>query len=552
VVYLRSRRDWVAAIGLIGFSMCAFAGDGTPVEVMSPPSVKDSKLERALRRAFSFPVFLAVAVSAGGVALTVWENAPIIAGRLFVEGDTWWHTAVGEKILSTHAWPTTDPYSFTVHGSPWIAYEWLGEVVMAIAARVGGLSGMAVLLVLMAIVMTLLTFAYAWMRCGSIQAAAVSTLLALWVATSCFTLRPQLLGYAFLVVTLICLERFQQGHPEALWILPGLFLIWVNTHGSFVLGFVALVCCGVGGLVNIRSGSLVAERWSSARRRRLLWVAFLSLVAILVTPYGTRLARYPLDVLLSQPSTVRLASEWQPLSFGSPFARLLLVLLLAAFLLQIFSPIVWRLDVLLLLTFAIVESCLHVRFLLLFAIVFGPVLASLLARWLPPYRRENDRPILNAVLIAGLVVGVVALFPSRTTLEGTQARFYPVGAVQYMREHPTPAPMFNDDNWGGYLIWAIPRRPVFIDGRFDIYEYGGVLTDYYNFITLRGNPKEFLEKYGFQSALVRHSALQGYFGASPDWTEIYQDSTSVIFRRAGVQSAARTATPQGPDQPKPK
>jgi hypothetical protein len=29
--------------------------------------------------------------------------------------------------------------------------------------------------------------------------------------------------------------------------------------------------------------------------------------------------------------------------------------------------------------------------------------------------------------------------------------------------------LYNDFNWGGYLIWALPRLPVYIDGRTNLY-----------------------------------------------------------------------------------
>ena len=56
----------------------------------------------------------------------------------------------------------------------------------------------------------------------------------------CVNLRPQLLGYIFLLLTLICLERFRQGRQKTLWVLPVVFALWVNTHGSFVFGLMAL------------------------------------------------------------------------------------------------------------------------------------------------------------------------------------------------------------------------------------------------------------------------------------------------------------------------
>src|ERR1700687_4275782 len=71
----------------------------------------------ALRRAFCFPVFLG-ALLVGGVFLTLDLNLSEVAAsgtqhtNSFVEGDTWWHIEVGERILSTHLWPTSEPYSF--------------------------------------------------------------------------------------------------------------------------------------------------------------------------------------------------------------------------------------------------------------------------------------------------------------------------------------------------------------------------------------------------------------------------------------------------------
>ena len=66
--------------------------------------------------------------------------------------------------------------------------------------------------------------------------------------TPSFTLRPQMLGYLFLILTLIALELFRQGKQWAIWFLPLLFLIWINTHGSWIigLGVIALyLACGL-------------------------------------------------------------------------------------------------------------------------------------------------------------------------------------------------------------------------------------------------------------------------------------------------------------------
>jgi len=80
----------------------------------SPPSVAVS----VFRRIFSFQVLLGATLSIC-VLLTTSSTS---SGRLFGEGDTWWHVTTGESILSTGHLPRTDSYSFTAQGTPWMAY----------------------------------------------------------------------------------------------------------------------------------------------------------------------------------------------------------------------------------------------------------------------------------------------------------------------------------------------------------------------------------------------------------------------------------------------
>ncbi len=506
----------------------------------SGPSGESRKAWLLLRKAFSFPIFLAAVLSAGAMAVTVWEDAPIVGGKMFVEGDTWWHLKVGEQILSTHAWPTHDIYSFTVHGSPWIAYEWLGDVVMAVAHRLAGLQGLAALLVLLSIVYVLLQYYYAWLVTRHYLGAAVAAALLLPVEAASFTLRPQFIGFIFLLITLICLERFRQGKPRALWVLPGLFLLWANIHGSFPLGFLVLGLYWLSGLVSFRSGALVAERLDTGRRRHLLGISFLCLLATIVTPYGSRLAAYPLEYFLQQPANIKYSMEWGTLDFSQPYAHMFLLIVLIALAAQVVAPVTYRLDVLVLVLLMLGESCLHARFLIVFAAIFAPVLATLAARWLPAYEPDKDHLVLNATLVGAIVLGAVVVFPTRAKLEQMLERNFPVRALQYLHGHPISARMFNDSLWGGYLIWAAgPEHQVFIDGRFDIYEYGGVLTDYYNIITLHAKPDVVLRRYDVDAALFpRRTAVAMYFAGLPDWRREYEDKTSVIFKR--VESHDKT------------
>jgi hypothetical protein len=85
-------------------------------EIASPPTSRAKGVREQLRRVFSFPVFVGAMVSlAAALVTTLWEPGPVIAGRVVVEGDTWWHLVVGERILSTHTWPTVVSRWFPVY-----------------------------------------------------------------------------------------------------------------------------------------------------------------------------------------------------------------------------------------------------------------------------------------------------------------------------------------------------------------------------------------------------------------------------------------------------
>ena len=491
----------------------------------------DTALKTVLQKVFSFPVVL-------GAALVTGIYVPLRA--FAVDPDVWWHIRVGETILATHRWPTADPYSFTAYGSPWIAYEWLGEVVLAAVNRFGGLRALLALNVILAGAVVAALYCYATMRSRNSKAAFVAVVALLPIAYLSFTLRPQMLGYLFLVLTLIILERFRQGHTRDLWFLPPLFLLWVNTHGTFVFGLFALGVYWGSGLVEIHWGGLESRRWTEAERKRLAFVALLSLLALTITPYGTQVAAYPLNMAFSQPINVANIQEWQPVAFELFYGKLFLFLLVGFIVAQVTLRLKWRLEEFALFVVGLIGLCLHVRFVLIFIPFFAPLLAAILAKWVPPYEANRDPHPLNAILIVGVLGALLWFFPSRTRITESVAEHFPVGALDYLQQHPVHGRMYNTYGYGGYLIYAA-RGPekVFIDGRADIYERLGVLSDYLNISRAAENTLLLLRAYDIQSCLIdRGEALATVLAASPEWQRVYGDKTSVLFVRRSRPNGA--------------
>ena len=480
----------------------------------------------ALQKVFSFPMMLA----------TLLVGASAAAVRLFdVDPDLWWHVKVGESILATHRFPTTDPYSFTVLGQPWLAYEWLGEVALAAAQRIGGLRGLDALLIILSSAIMLAIYAFTTIRTGNSKAGFAATAILLVLARPSFSLRPQMFGYLFLVLTLIALELFRQGKRGALWCLPVLMLAWVNTHGSWIIGMGAIFVYWMSGLVEFRVGGIETERWSAGDRKRISFVFLLCLCALPLTPYGTRIAMSPFEFASSLPLNVTQILEWQSMPFNLAGGKIFLALLLGFVVAQVALRYSWKLAEFALFLFGTVMACLHIRFLLVFVPFFAPILAAIIARWMRGYDRRKDHYALNVALIAAVVVGVVHYFPSRPELQKIVGERWPVNAVEYLNAHEFPGPMYNAYGFGGYLIWTRgPEHKVFIDGRADVYERGGVLRDYLHIAQLKPGALALLQNYGIRSCLIeRDEALGTLLGASAEWKRVYSDGVAALYVRDG-------------------
>lgn len=490
-----------------------------------------------LRKAFSFPVFLAVVLVAGALGnqlmrLDYDEALPLGHWHtIFAEGDTYWHIAVGQRILDTHRWPTTNFYSFTTPQSQWRAYQWLGEVAMATASRLGGARGLMMLLWALVSAILLLVYYSAIIASGNPKAAFAATAVVLPLLGSSFSVRPQLVGYVCLILTLICLERYRRGKQASLWVLPPLFIFWANSHATFMFGWVAVACYGLAGLQEFRWGPIEGKAWLAPARRHVAVVFALSVGAVFVNPYGWHLLPYALG-FASHSAILTYTEEWQPLGFHGVFGICFLLLLVAfgARLVWVRRPM--RVETVALALLAATLTVRHQRVMVFFALVIAPVAAELFAELFPAYEPDKNMPVLNAALIGVFIAGMVLLFPSATRLQNLIDHNQPRRALDYLRTHPVPGPMLNDPFWGGYLIWASGgQRKVFIDGRSEAYDSSGVFTDYHLAINRPDlDAQALLDKYGVQSCLVeRGGSLGVWLNEQPAWHKAYEDDLSALF-----------------------
>ncbi len=498
-------------------------GIAGPEKELSPATTTSTSsygLE-ALKWAFSFPAMLGMAL----IGRVFYEGR-----KFFVDPDLWWHIKVGQDILRTHHFPTTDPYSWTVAGQPWIAYEWLGEVALALVNRAGGLLALEIGLLLFSSIIMLSVYGLASMRSGNSKAGFVSAVILCLISFGSFSLRPQMFGFLFLVLLLVVLYKFRNGVSWPLWLLPLLFLAWVNIHGSFMIGLGGLVLHLCAGLVPFQLGSVEAIAWTRKQRLQLESVLLLCIAILAITPYGTRLAVYPFDIAFSQPINLANVIEWKPMPFDMVGGKIFLGLVVIAVALQMLFRFTWRLEEAILALGGTAMACLHVRFILIFVPFFAPVFATMLAKWIPPYKRSIDKYALNAIIMAAAVAGMIYYRPTQKSLASEVAKTYPSGALQYLAEHPISGKLLNTYGYGGYLVKA--GIPTFIDGRGDVFERGGVFGDYIHLTQFKPGAFGILRHYDVSTCLLdRDEPLSTALLESPEWRRVYVDSTSAIYVR---------------------
>ncbi len=319
--------------------------------------------------------------------------------------------------------------------------------------------------------------------------------------------------------------------------------VWVNVHGSFVLGGVLVVVSLVG------SGGT----WLLAKRRGgeeqgppLKTLAFWGTVtafAVLVNPRGTGVFAYVTGVV-DNPVVQGLILEWQP---PSPFSFIGGVFFLYA---AALVAVVWasrrRPDAVEVLTAG------AFFWLGLSALRHGPwfVLATTptflasavetrLGAWIT--RRPEPAPVIARALMGAFAVVVLASTPWIKTsspwpgvLRPVLSVETPVAAVAAIQADPDPPQrLFHSEVYGSYLMWAAPERKLFIDTRVEVYP-----ADHWEAYMGLGDGREapeLLAKWQVDGLLLdlrRQWRLVAWARQSPDWVVRFEDARSAYFVRS--------------------
>jgi hypothetical protein len=402
---------------------------------------------------------------------------PVAVGLLpVVDHDIWWHLRTGQWIVESGTVPAADPFSQygLVTGKPWVAYSWLFEVFFFGLYSHFGFGGIFLARAALTLAIVVALHRHVGKREPRFLVAAGVTIVAILGMLPLFAERPWLFTILFGILTLDTILDIREGKwPWTAWLLPLVYVLWANLHIQFVYGLflLGLACAAPWGDRLLRRESR-ADSGARAGSRLWWWLVALTgacTLATLVSPYHYHLYQVVLEHA-TQREPLQQVAEMRAMEFRGFWDWCVLGLAVgAAFSLgrrQHFSSF----EVLLLLAGAWFgfRACRDVWFVVLASlatITTAGRAPGVACSFLPSWRQ--------ALVVAGAVVPLLAGFwlfahtgpAAQATLEAT----FPVQAVAFVRERGYRGPLYNNYNWGGYLMWALPELPVSMDGRANLH-----------------------------------------------------------------------------------
>jgi tetratricopeptide (TPR) repeat protein len=472
----------------------------------------------------------------------------LLAAQKIVDPDFWWHLKTGEWIWQHKAIPHVDPFSYTFKGAEWINYEWLFHAVIYPIYQLSGFGG----LIVSVIICALLTFLILYLACREVEGGkrwlTITILfLALLIAWGRFSIRPQIISFLLLALYLYLLilhrEEKVSTRQLILFLIPA-HILWVNVHGSFLLGIFLVGAYALGRFVPLvlNHHRDLKPVFKDKRLQDLLFLCLLLVVASFFNPYTYRVFLVPIKTAVAEETLMNI-TEWTPVDIRSlglfvieptMWFRMLFIIGVISFLIRVDN--LKKVENVVIFSLFAFMAFKHFRFSVDFAIATTPLIINNLTQF--PWRAQRWKWafILPLFILIVFSANNAKMLISQKRLGLGVWTNYPATTVGFLKEHNVRGNIYNDYDNGGYLIWNLwPDIPVFIDGRTPtIYD-----QDFFWLQTMALRKKEVwkqvAERYRIDFVLIKDYREKGYapfcswLDDDQDWMLVAFDDVSSLY-----------------------
>lgn len=476
--------------------------------------------------------------------LVVWLSFFLVALRT-LDPDFGWHITLGRLIIDSGI-PRTDPFSYTMPSFPFVDHEWLTNIFLNELYAKIGYSGLAFIFSLLPFLVCFLV-AHRNLKTYSY----IPIFLALSVMLSRFGIRPQVIGWVYLGILLRVLlvkgvwEKYR-------YLIVAFFVLWVNTHGSFPLGLIVIFL-------------FILTRFVKTRKIDLsdLMVVVLLPAVSLLNPYGIRIWGEVFNQV-SDTNLHKTISEWNPFWHAVDFGYLVSLVLSFMFMSRYWSRYeLWEKGLTLITFLMSLSAVRHTPIFMIFSI---PIISKGFSYLRVEVGEKKaaifrfDAFLLVLFLLTLLIFSMELTFGLVRSKVQTEDLSYPRSASEFLRQDEVKGNLFAPYNWGGYLIWKLPERKLFIDGRMPSFrwkappgESDSALKDYLD-VTSGERVSELFNKYSVEhvlwfapstrtagpimkkiiTILNQEDSEKDKFVEwldNNDWEKVYKDDVAVVYKK---------------------
>jgi len=475
-----------------------------------------------------------------------------------VDNDVFLHIKTGEYILKNRAVPSVDIFSYTIKGRPWLNNQWFADIVFYILYSILNINGLILFkasVICAAFLIMLFTYykrnEYSWFYFFIAALAVISS-------SGRFIVRPENFTLLFIAILLYIFNK----QRSLLFLVPIIQVFWVNMHGGFILGL-ALTALFVAG-ETLESRLPYFRKYPPEAKKGKPWPLFLLLAAVfsacLINPYGYKVILNTLP--FAQSRFLRSCIlEWLPSFLNISMNRLdvmvafasLIILSTVTFILNIKKAKPFLSMCLLMFLYLAISARRNIALFSIIAPVFiGLAITQIMDSCPSNFRRMllKSKSLINASLAVSLCILIYLVVANiYYTRIGVPQNFglgisevqEPVGACDFIRDNKIKGKLFNDYDFGAYIIYALyPQLKVFIDGRIDTYGAGFYLRDYEAFFNdSEGIFKDANNKYGIDIFLLKmgkDNPIKPELLKDANYRLVYFDRASLIFLKDSAQN----------------
>ncbi len=392
--------------------------------------------------------------------------------------DIWWHLATGKLILSKHIIPHKDYFSYTFEHKKWIDSLWLFQVIIYKIYQIGKYNGLIIFKVIIIALSTFVLIKTFIENRLPKDLALIISLLVLWASSFRFNVRPHILSFLYISIFWMLLLRIKNKEnilKENL-ILIIVYILWVNTHGSFIIGlglstFFLLE-------ISLKYRNLtIQEAIKEKDLKRYLGITIILILCTLINPYGIDLIKFVLFSHTGNDATKYIA-EWLPLKpinlVTFKLNKLLFLQLLITgiigslltnkkYIIKQKEKLIWILWIAGLLYLSIKHS----RFIGLLTFGSAPLFIIFSESLKINKSILLKYKVISIILISIFLIQNINSPKTRASWGfGIKWENYPKDIAEYIKKNNLPNNIFNQYGIGGFLIWKLyPKYKVFIDGR---------------------------------------------------------------------------------------